>query len=128
MAGGGQSDRGAMQPSQRVQYMYAARVGWTVASIQSLTKQSHPLLNRPFDRLRTTSRRYDFAAVVLNAACLLYTSPADASRGLLLRFGGSFLLWLLTWSDRALRGIPYNPVQSLLHVVGVSAHMHVAYA
>ena len=71
-----------------------------------------------------TPRRYDFAAVILNAVCLLYTSPEEATSGLLFRFGGSFFLWLLTWSDRALRGIPYNPVQSILHVVGISAHMH----
>ena len=68
--------------------------------------------------------KYDFGLVVLITIRLLSTTPRDGLSFCVPAIACSFGIWLLTFGP--LRGLPYNPVQCLMHLSGCVIHGHAA--
>ena len=68
--------------------------------------------------------KYDFGAIVATTFAILHTTPADAHAGIIGGVAFAFGLWLTTFSERLLKGLPYNPIQCLMHILGTAIHLY----
>ena len=62
----------------------------------------------------------DVGAVAIATGALLWSTPPSALSGVCWPIGLSLALWLPSFGP--LKGIPYNPILSICHLLGVVAH------
>ena len=68
--------------------------------------------------------KYDVGAVISTSALVVWNVPASARWGLIIVLACCLGLWLPTFT--VLKGLPQNPIQSALHMVGVMTHRYAA--
>lgn len=68
--------------------------------------------------------KYDFLSVVASTIGALYFTTPEARLVVFLIALSCFVLWLFTFGP--LKGLPLNPIQSVLHAGGVFAHWYAA--
>ena len=68
--------------------------------------------------------KYDVATVAATAIGVFIEAPSSEKHTVVLVTLLCFVLWLLTFS--ILRGIPFNPILSVLHGCGAAIHVHIA--